>query len=124
MNPREDSGAAPDWPDSSDSGGFARQLAAWTQQVHDIHREVYAAVFEDFGIPAEPLAVLEPLWHGLAPRPFAVPHSDLHRTNMIASGGRTWFVDWELTLWGDYLYDIAIHFHKMGFPAWQRAEFF
>ncbi|MFE9968074.1 phosphotransferase family protein [Streptomyces sp. NPDC005525] len=123
--PREMVPALPtDWPDSGNSAGFGRRLAAWTQQVYDIHREEYAAVFEDFGIPDEPLAVLEPLWDRLTPRPFSVLHSDLHRMNMIISGGLTWFVDWELALWGDCLYDVAIHFHKMGYPAWQRAEFF
>lgn len=95
-----------------------------TQQVYDTHQEEYAAVFEDFGIPAEPLAVLEPLWDGLAQRPFAVLHSDLHRKNMIVSGGLTWFLDWELALWGDSLYEIGIHFHKMDYPAEQRAEVF
>ncbi|WP_369143319.1 phosphotransferase family protein [Streptomyces sp. R44] len=111
-----------DWPESGDGAGFGRLLARLTQQVHDTHRDEYAAVFADFGVPEEPLAVLEPLWDGLVSRPFAVLHADLHRKNMIVSDGTTWFLDWELALWGDPLYEIGIHFHKMDYPAGQRAE--
>lgn len=121
--PREKAPELPaDWPVSGDVGGFGRRLAALTQQVYDAHRDAYADVFEAFGIPAEPLAVLEPRWDGLTSRPFVVVHSDLHRKNMIVSGGLTWFLDWELALWGDPLYELCIHFHKMDYPEDQQAE--
>ncbi|MEU0621430.1 aminoglycoside phosphotransferase family protein [Streptomyces rubiginosohelvolus] len=110
------------WPAPGDVGGFGRRLALLTQEVYDTHLEAYAEIFDDFGVPAEPLAVLEPLWDELTSRPFVVLHSDLHRKNMIVSGGQTWFLDWELALWGDPLYELGIHFHKMDYPADQRAE--
>jgi thiamine kinase-like enzyme len=34
---------------------------------------------------------------------------------MIVSRGRTYFLDWELALWGDPVYDLAVHLHKMGY---------
>jgi aminoglycoside phosphotransferase (APT) family kinase protein len=34
---------------------------------------------------------------------------------MILSGRRTYFLDWELALWGDPVYDLAVHLHKMGY---------
>ncbi|MFH8617587.1 phosphotransferase family protein [Streptomyces sp. NPDC017979] len=111
-----------DWPASGDSGGFGRLLARLTRQIHDAHREAYGPVFAAFRIPDEPLAVLEPRWDALTGRPFVVLHADLHRKNMIVSGGATWFLDWELALWGDPLYEIAVHFHKMDYPDHQRAE--
>ncbi|ANP50649.1 aminoglycoside phosphotransferase (APT) family kinase protein [Streptomyces griseochromogenes] len=121
--PQEKTPSLPDdWPESGDSGGFGRLLARLTQQVYDAHREEYGAVFADFGIPDEPLAVVEPLWDGLTSRPFAVLHADLHRKNMIVSSGSTWFLDWELALWGDPMYEIGIHLHKMDYPDDQRAE--
>ncbi|MFJ2822528.1 phosphotransferase family protein [Streptomyces toxytricini] len=121
--PRERAPALPgDWPESGDSPGFGRRLARLTQQVYDAHKETYGAVFAAFGIPSAPLAVVEPLWEGLASRPFAVLHADLHRKNMIVAQGATWFLDWELALWGDPVYEIGIHFHKMDYPAAQRAE--
>ncbi|MER6914648.1 aminoglycoside phosphotransferase family protein [Streptomyces sp. NPDC000594] len=121
--PREKVPALPaDWPESGDGAGFGRRLAALTQSVHDLYRDTYATVFDAFGIPAEPLAVVEPRWSTLASRPFTLLHSDLHRKNMIVSAGSTWFLDWELALWGDPLYEIAVHFHKMDYPDEQYAE--
>ncbi|MEU7035932.1 aminoglycoside phosphotransferase family protein [Streptomyces sp. NPDC046237] len=111
-----------EWPDSGDSAGFGRLLTRLTQRVYDTHRDEYAGVFAEFGIPAEPVAVVEPLWDGLESRPFAVLHADLHRKNMIVADGLTWFLDWELALWGDPMYEIGIHFHKMDYPAEQQAE--
>ncbi|MFB7590646.1 phosphotransferase family protein [Streptomyces sp. NPDC056169] len=113
-----------DWPESGDSAGFGRLLTRLTQQVYDTHREAYATVFAEFGIPNEPLAVVEPHWDGLVSRPFTVLHADLHRKNMIVSDGLTWFLDWELALWGDPMYEIGIHFHKMDYPPDQRARTF
>jgi aminoglycoside phosphotransferase (APT) family kinase protein len=121
--PREKAPALPaDWPESGDGAGFGRRLAALTQQVYDTYAGDYGAVFREFGIPAEPLAVVASRWDTLTARPFTVLHSDLHRKNMIVSEGRTWFLDWELALWGDPLYELAVHFHKMDYPPEQRAE--
>ncbi|MCB5182644.1 phosphotransferase family protein [Streptomyces antimicrobicus] len=121
--PREKAPALPsDWPESGDGAAFGRRLAALTQRVYDTHRDEYGHAFEEFGIPEQPLAVVERRWDTLTSRPFAVLHSDLHRKNMIVSDGLTWFLDWELALWGDPLYEVAVHFHKMDYPDRQRAE--
>ena len=34
---------------------------------------------------------------------------------MIVDAGVTYFLDWELALWGDPVYDLAVHLHKMGY---------
>ncbi|MGH3600364.1 MAG: phosphotransferase family protein, partial [Pseudonocardiaceae bacterium] len=47
-------------------------------------------------------------------------HSDIHRKNMIIKDGVSYFLDWELALWGDPVYDLAVHFHKMGYTAAER----
>ncbi|MEU0668013.1 aminoglycoside phosphotransferase family protein [Streptomyces lavendulocolor] len=112
----------PEWPASGDSAGFGRLLAGLTRRIHAAHLGEYGDVFAAFGVPAEPLAVVDPLWDGLTSRPFTVLHADLHRKNMIVSDGSTWFLDWELALWGDPVYEIAIHFHKMDYPDAQRKE--
>ncbi|MGH8908766.1 MAG: phosphotransferase [Egibacteraceae bacterium] len=42
--------------------------------------------------------------------------------NTIIRSGRTAFIDWELALWGDPLYDLAVHLHKMAYlPAEKDA---
>ncbi|MBT2403347.1 MULTISPECIES: phosphotransferase family protein [unclassified Streptomyces] len=112
------------WPAYGDSGGFGRLLAGLTHQVHSTYVDEYREAFSELGIPADPLAVIEPLWDTLTPRPFALLHADLHRKNMIVTDDATWFLDWELALWGDPMYEIGIHFHKMDYPEDQRADVF
>jgi aminoglycoside phosphotransferase (APT) family kinase protein len=117
-----------DWPADGDTAGFARRLSTVTAGVHATFREDYAPVFAGLGIPDEPLAPIR--WDSLASRPFALVHSDVHRKNMILADGGTVFLDWELALWGDPLYELAVHLHKMAyFPderdtllrGWQRV---
>ncbi|WP_405426035.1 phosphotransferase family protein [Streptomyces erythrochromogenes] len=123
--PQEKAPDVPDhWPASGDSSGFGRLLASLTRDVHAMYGEEYREAFAELGIPADPLAVVEPRWDSLASRPFAVLHADLHRKNMIVADGATWFLDWELALWGDPMYEIGIHFHKMDYPDEQRAAVF
>ncbi|MEU6213557.1 phosphotransferase [Streptomyces sp. NPDC047023] len=123
--PQEMAPDVPDhWPASGDSSGFGRLLASLTRAVHATYRQEYREAFAELGIPADPLAVVEPRWDSLTSRPFAVLHADLHRKNMIVTDGATWFLDWELALWGDPMYEIGIHFHKMDYPEEQRDAVF
>ncbi|WP_275463208.1 phosphotransferase family protein [Streptomyces noursei] len=113
--------ALPDgWPAPGDSTGFGRRLSALTRRIHTDHLAEYGEVFAAFGFPADPLIGTEERWTELTSRPFSALHADLHRKNMIVSGGVTWFLDWELALWGDPAYELAIHLHKMDYPADQR----
>ncbi len=40
---------------------------------------------------------------------------------MILARGRTYVLDWELALWGDPVYDLAVHLHKMGYSPAEYA---
>ncbi|MGW7329460.1 phosphotransferase family protein [Streptomyces sp. NPDC054840] len=123
--PQEKAPEVPDhWPAAGDSSGFGRLLAGLTRDVHSTYGADYREVFAELGIPADPLGVVESRWDTLTSRPFAVLHADLHRKNMIVADGATWFLDWELALWGDPMYEIGIHFHKMDYPEDQRAAVF
>lgn len=103
------------WPADGNTAAFAGRLSALTRHVYDNYRERYADLFAALAIPTEPLAPVDDLWHGLTSRPFVCVHADVHRRNIIVSGGQTEFLDWELALWGDPVYDLAVHFHKMGY---------
>ncbi|MFJ9617385.1 phosphotransferase family protein [Streptomyces noursei] len=109
-----------DWPVPGDSTGFGHRLSTLTRRIHADHLAEYGEVFAAFGFPADPLAGTEERWAALTSRPFAVLHADLHRKNMIVSVGATWFLDWELALWGDPVYELAIHLHKMDYPEEQQ----
>jgi hypothetical protein len=103
------------WPVDGDTPAFAARLSAVTADVHTRFRPEFGALFAALGIPAEPLASVLRGWATLRPRPFRLLHTDVHRKNMILSDGRTYFLDWELALWGDPVYDLAVHLHKMAY---------
>lgn len=103
------------WPAGPDTTAFARRLSDLTQRVYDTFSAEYADLFTVLEIPADPLARVDDRWRGLTPRPFTCVHADIHRRNMIVDRGTTTFLDWELALWGDPLYDLAVHIHKMGY---------
>ncbi|AWS42099.1 aminoglycoside phosphotransferase family protein [Streptosporangium sp. 'caverna'] len=108
------------WPEDGDTGAFARVLSDTTQGVYDMFNEEFGQLFSDLGIPEDPLALARDGWSSLASRPFHLVHSDVHRKNMIFSSDRVTFLDWELALWGDPLYELAVHFHKMGYRDDER----
>jgi aminoglycoside phosphotransferase (APT) family kinase protein len=105
----------PDWPADGKTAEFARRLSAITEGVYERFLPEFGGLFTALGIPSDPLALALARWTTLQARPFRLLHTDLHRKNMILSRGRTYFLDWELALWGDPVYDLAVHLHKMGY---------
>ena len=111
-----------DWPSDGKTADFARRLSAVTQGVYAHFQPDFHELFTSLGIPPDPLALVRARWTTLHPRSFRLLHTDIHRKNMILAGGRTYFLDWELALWGDPVYDLAVHLHKMGYtPAEYEA---
>ncbi|MGP4026432.1 phosphotransferase family protein [Actinomadura sp. 3N407] len=109
------------WPADEDTTAFARCLSDLTQGVYETFRDEYADLFSALAIPTDPLAPVDDLWRRLTPRPFTCVHADVHRRNMIVGDGSTTFLDWELALWGDPVYDLAVHLHKMGYLPDEEA---
>jgi aminoglycoside phosphotransferase (APT) family kinase protein len=109
------------WPDDGDTAAFARRLSDVTETVHGTFRPSHAALFGQLGIPAEPLAPAADGWQHLRSRPFRLVHCDIHRKNMILERDHVVFLDWELALWGDPVYDLAVHLHKMDYQPHEQA---
>ncbi|HEX2314995.1 MAG TPA: phosphotransferase, partial [Thermomonospora sp.] len=107
-----------DWAADGDTVSFARRLSAITGHVHARFRDSFAAVFAGLGVPVAPLQPVH--WETLTSRPFCLVHADVHRKNMILEDGRTFFLDWELALWGDPVYELAVHLHKMAYFGNER----
>jgi aminoglycoside phosphotransferase (APT) family kinase protein len=103
------------WPEDGDSASFARRLSAVTAGVHEEFGAEYAELFAALKVPADPLAPVLDAWASLTPRPFRLVHADVHRKNILIRAGRAVFLDWELALFGDPVYDLAVHLHKMGY---------
>jgi len=110
-----------DWPADRETAHFAHRLSAVTAAVYARFRSEFGDLFTGLGIPADPLAPILARWARLHRRQFRLLHTDIHRKNMILAGERTYFLDWELALWGDPVYDLAVHLHKMGYSPHEYA---
>ena len=113
--PREDLPPLPaDWPADGDCAEFARRLSMVTATVHRDNRAKFGWLWRQLGFPEDPLGSID--WSALTPRPFRLVHADVHRKNMIRTRNHAFVIlDWELALWGDPLYDLVCHLHKMGY---------
>ncbi|MFE2525302.1 aminoglycoside phosphotransferase family protein [Streptomyces sp. NPDC059382] len=111
-----------DWPGSGDTCGFAERLLDLVDEIR--HRDDAGAsrLYDALGVPEDPCSALRVRAHGLTPRPFKLLHADIHRQNMIlADDEHVAFLDWELALWGDPVYDLADHLHKMAYTPTERT---
>src|SRR5215472_13360836 len=108
------------WPADGDTAGFGRALSATTEDVYQRFRRHCWSALREFRVPEDPLRDVRERWRSMSLRPFCLVHSDIHRKNMILTGDRVVFVDWELALWGDPLYDLAVHISKMGYLEDER----
>lgn len=101
-----------------DTGAFLAGLIDFTERrVYREHLDAFGSLFTGLGVSATALDGLRQRAGNLAERPFALVHGDLHRRNLIVdSAGDLWFIDWELAMIGDPLYDLATHLHLMDYP--------
>ncbi|MFF0614149.1 phosphotransferase [Nocardia tengchongensis] len=111
-------------PLSDDPYAFANQLSDVTRRVFRENQERFGDLYRKLGVPDDPLTTIEAGWRTLESRPFRLIHADVHRKNMIIRDGRqVVFLDWELALYGDPVYDVASHLHKMGYQPDEYATF-
>ncbi|WP_174184095.1 phosphotransferase family protein [Nocardia barduliensis] len=93
-----------------------------TARVHRESSAEFGELYRRLGVPDRPLETVLASWNTLQARPFRMVHADVHRKNMIVRDGQVVFLDWEFALYGDPLYDVATHLHKMGYlPREQEA---
>jgi aminoglycoside phosphotransferase (APT) family kinase protein len=102
-----------DWPHNGDTVGMANLMLCRTEAIYQKYKASYAVVYKQLGVPEDPLRSVRERLPDLQSRPFRALHCDLHRKNCILLNGVTWILDWELALWGDPLYEVAVHLHKM-----------
>lgn len=121
--PRTSLPALPEgWASDGDTAAFALHLVLRTEQVYRRFADPFRTIFEALGVTDGHLDVARAGLHGLEQRPFNLVHADIHRKNLIVDGQRLWLIDWELALWGDPLYELAVHLHKMGYLSSESAQ--
>lgn len=111
------------WPADGDTDGFFRRLVYNTQRVYDESVDTYGWLYDRIGVPTDPLTQLISESEQLQSRPFRLCHCDIHRKNIIINDSRTWLLDWEHALWGDPVYDLAVHLHKMTYRPEDETKF-
>ncbi|MET9492797.1 phosphotransferase [Nocardia sp. NPDC006630] len=103
-------------------GGYL--LSDVTQRIYQENHQRFGPLYRKLGVPEDPLSAAIAGWRTLESRPFRLVHADVHRKNMIIQNGRNVvFLDWELALFGDPLYDVVSHLHKMGYQPNERSDF-
>ncbi|WP_433571742.1 phosphotransferase [Streptomyces sp. CA-251247] len=107
-----------------DSAGFLRGLIRFTE--HEVYRRnagVFGTLLSTLGVREQAWAELSESASGLGRRPFVLLHGDLHRKNLIVDpSGDLWFIDWELAMIGDPLYDLATHLHLMHYTKREEQQ--
>ncbi|WP_143662591.1 aminoglycoside phosphotransferase family protein [Streptomyces sp. CB03238] len=111
-----------DWPPDGDTPAFAARLLDLVRTIRHRGEPAVTGLYDTLGVPADPCAILESRAATLTSRPFCLLHADIHRSNMILTAhNRVVFLDWELALCGDPVYDLADHLHKMSYTPPDRA---
>ncbi|MET9384652.1 aminoglycoside phosphotransferase family protein [Streptomyces sp. NPDC002928] len=114
-----------DWPRGDDSRGFLHRLARFTEQrVHQDNRPRFGRLFDCVGVPADAVSRFLRTVPDPARRPFVLLHTDVHRANVVVTptsdGERLTVLDWELSLYGDPLHDLATHLVRMDYDESER----
>ncbi|MCH0567924.1 phosphotransferase [Streptomyces sp. MUM 136J] len=109
-----------DWPASGDSQGFLERLARFTEErVYRGNRARFGELFDALGIPDDLMRRFLRSVPTLTGRPFVLLHTDVHRANVVVTrtpdGERLSVLDWELSLYGDPLHDLATHLVRMDY---------
>ncbi|MEI7771989.1 MAG: aminoglycoside phosphotransferase family protein [Chloroflexales bacterium] len=117
--------ACADLATSPDTRPFLRALLRFTEAIYQTWLPQVAPLYRALHIPAQPFAIVAAQVDQLRPHPFVLCHCDVHRKNLILhpDAPQLTMLDWEIALVADPAYDIAVHFHKMGYTPEQEAAF-
>lgn len=92
--------------------GFARDT------VYAANVSRFGSLFKAVGVPDDAISLFRKNRPPLKNRPFALLHTDVHRSNVVVGTDdqgdeQLCVIDWELALYGDPLHDLATHLVRM-----------
>jgi thiamine kinase-like enzyme len=94
---------------------FLDALSGWLSRVYLHASKPARAVLAIVGVTSDPFeqvpALLDPA------RTMRLCHGDLNPTNCLWDGQQVHFLDWELALWGDPVWDLAAFLHRFEVPT-------
>lgn len=111
------------WPLDGDTSGFLNRITKSTVEIYDRYSSKYHELYHQLGIPNDIGSILRQINKPLAPRSFVLCHCDIHRKNCLLVGNATWFIDWEMALFGDPAFDIGVHLSKVEYLPDEEERF-
>jgi thiamine kinase-like enzyme len=110
---------------SPDTRAFYKKYLIATEKIYANLYCKYSYLFKILDFPNDPFGSLHHEASSLLARNFTLCHCDIHRHNVIIKpDNNLCFIDWELAMIGDPLYDIAVHLQKTRYTAEQETLFF
>ncbi|MFA5591874.1 MAG: aminoglycoside phosphotransferase family protein [Micavibrio sp.] len=114
---------AHDWPTKGPGLTFFEKILEKAWRIQDKYQLTHSSYYEFLGLPADPYSSFLAKGSKLRARPWQLIHTDIHRGNMVVRpDGNVVVIDWELAMYGDLLYCIAAHLHRMMYNPAERAE--
>ncbi|MUT67847.1 phosphotransferase family protein [Paenibacillus sp. NEAU-GSW1] len=113
----------PEWPADGDTESYFLRMLEEVEHTYAAFWPEYGHLFQRYGLPAQPFERFRTAAASLQSRPFVLAHCDIHRKNGILREGEVIFLDWELALIADPVYEISVHLHKMDYLPEEEARF-
>lgn len=111
------------WPLDGDTSGFLDRITKSTVEIYDRYFPKYHELYRQLGIPNDIVSLLYQINKPLTSRPFVLCHCDIYRKNCLLVDKTTWFIDWEMALFGDPGFDIGTHLSKIEYLPDEEDRF-
>ncbi len=101
---------------------FFTDQIAYISKIWEKYRTLQPGLFDDLYFPKDPFDICKLKISQISNRELCLIHTDLHRANLIIHTVKSiGIIDWELSQYGDPVFDLATHFHLMKYhPSRER----
>jgi aminoglycoside phosphotransferase (APT) family kinase protein len=111
------------WAQVSNCRDFLLAFIGWQKNVFSLCMRNFSEFYQWINMPDDPFAKFQNAARSLQARKLRLCHGDMQRLNCIIYNGETAFLDWELALLADPLWDIATHLHRMRYSPEEEVRF-
>lgn len=123
IDPPDPLHSAGPWGQLQDNRDFLVSFIAWQRKSLSDCRKRFNHFYKWINMPDDPYIIFENAPNYIQARQLRLCHGDMHRFNCLINSGKTVFLDWELALLADPLWDISAHIHRMQYFPEEEQEF-
>ncbi len=102
---------------------FLRSLINRERRIYQWCRSGMPQIYQWLRLPDDPFEIVFVEAGRLNCRPFRLCHGDIERRNCLIYDGEIAFLDWELALWADPLWDLSIHVTRTQYLGAEAQRF-